>query len=180
MRIAEHIVLSREERAILKTWEHGRSLPQRLVQRARIIRLAADGMRNQDVARVVRVSCPTVHLWRQRFLALRLPGLEKDAPRPGRLPRIPARKIRAVVEATLHTTPPGATHWSTRTTTKARFKRWTEPSLCCRCGLGFPLARHTITSATAPRPCSPRSACWMARSLAIACRGIAIRNLSAS
>ena len=83
MRIAERIVLSREERSRLETWEKGRSLPQRLVQRARIIRLAADGMRNQDVARAVGVSCPTVHLWRQRFLALRLPGLEKDAPRPG-------------------------------------------------------------------------------------------------
>lgn len=120
MRIAERIVLSPEERSTLKTWEKGRSLPQRLVQRARIIRLAADGMRNQEVARVVGVSCPTVHLWRQRFLALRLPGLEKDAPRPGRLPRIPARKVRAVVEATLHTTPPGATHWSTRTMAKAQ------------------------------------------------------------
>src|SRR3989304_9988332 len=120
MRITEHIVLSREERAILKTWEHGRSLPQRLVQRARIIRLAADGMRNQDVARVVRVSCPTVHLWRQRFLALRLPGLGKDAPPPGRLPRIAPRKIKALVEATLHPKPANATHWSTRTMAKAQ------------------------------------------------------------
>jgi transposase len=76
--------------------------------------------RNEDVAQEVGVSCPTVHLWRQRFLALRLPGLEKDAPRPGRLPRISARKVRAVVEATLHTTPPGATHWSTRTMAKAQ------------------------------------------------------------
>lgn len=120
MRIAERIVLSHEERSTLETWGKGRSLPQRLVQRARIIRLAADGMRNQDVARAVGVSCPTVHLWRQRFLVLRLPGLEKDAPRPGRLPRIPARKVCAVVEATLHTTPPGATHWSTRTMAKAQ------------------------------------------------------------
>src|SRR3970040_559488 len=113
MRIAERVVLSPEERSALKTWERGRSLPLRVVQRARIIRLAADGMRNQDVAKAVGVSCPTVHLWRQRFLALRLPGLEKDAPRPGRIPRIPARKIRAVVEAKLDTTPPGATHWGT-------------------------------------------------------------------
>jgi hypothetical protein len=56
-----------------------------------------------------------VQLWRERFLALRLTGLEKDAPRPGRLPRISDAKIRAVIEATLHTTPPAATHWSTRT-----------------------------------------------------------------
>jgi transposase len=120
MRIAERIILSPEERSTLETWEKGRTIPLRLVQRARIIRLASDGMQNQDVAREARVSCPTVHLWRQRFLALRLPGLEKDAPRPGRIPRISARKVRAVVEATLHTTPPQATHWSTRTMAKAQ------------------------------------------------------------
>jgi transposase len=113
-------VLSSEERTTLETRERARSLPLRMVQRARIIRLASEGMRNEDVAREVGVSCPTVHLWRQRFLALRLPGLEKDAPRPGRLPRISARKVRAVVEATLHTTPAGATHWCARTMAKAQ------------------------------------------------------------
>ena len=120
MRIAERIMLSPEERSTLESWERGRSLPLRVVQRAHMIRLAAEGMRNEDVAREVGVSCPTVGLWRQRFLALRLPGLERDAPRPGRIPSVSARKIRAVVEATLQTTPAGATHWSTRTMAKAQ------------------------------------------------------------
>lgn len=120
MRIAERIMLSSEEQSTLESWERGRSLPLRVVQRARIIRLAAKGMRNEDVAREVGVSRPTVHLWRQRFLTLRLPGLEKDAPRPGRIPTISARKVKAVVEATLHTTPQGATHWSTRAMAKAQ------------------------------------------------------------
>jgi transposase len=61
-----------------------------------------------------------VQLWRQRFLSLRLAGLEKDAPRPGSLPRIPQKKVNAVVEATLHTTPANATHWSTRSMAKAQ------------------------------------------------------------
>lgn len=113
-------MLSDEERSTLESWERGRSLAMRVVQRARIIRLAAEGMRNEDVAREVGVSCPTVGLWRQRFLRLRLSGLEKDAPRPGRIPSVSARKIRAVVEATLQTTPTGATHWSTRTMAKAQ------------------------------------------------------------
>ena len=64
-------------------------------------------------------SRPTIQLWRQRFLALRLVGLEKDAPRPGRIPKIPEKKIQAVVEATLHTTPSNATHWSTRSMANA-------------------------------------------------------------
>jgi len=119
-RTAQTIILSPEEQATLETWAHGRSLPARLVQRAQIIRLAAGGALNQDIARELRISRPTVQLWRQRFLALRVPGLEKDAPRPGRIPRISPRKIKAVIEATLHTTPPNATHWSTRTMAKAQ------------------------------------------------------------
>src|SRR6266853_6811647 len=104
---------------MLDKWAAGRSYPLRLVQRAQIIRKAADGLLNQDIARMLRISRPTVQLWRQRFLALRLPGLEKDAPRPGRIPRISYRKVQAVVKATLHTTPPNATHWSARSMAKA-------------------------------------------------------------
>jgi transposase len=82
--------------------------------------MAANGILNQNIAKELRISRPTVQLWRQRFLSLRLPGLEKDAPRPGRKPRIQQRKINAVIEATLHTTPPNATHWSTRTMAHAQ------------------------------------------------------------
>src|SRR5260370_37222364 len=105
---------------MLDKWAAGRSYPLRLVQRAQIIRKAADGLLNQDIARMLRISRPTVQLWRQRFLALRLPGLEIDAPRLGRIPRISYRKVQAVVKATLHTTPPNATHWSARSLAKAQ------------------------------------------------------------
>jgi transposase len=91
-----------------------------MVQRAEIITMAADGVINQDIAERLRVSRPTVQLWRERFLALRVPGLEKDAPRPGRIPSISDNKIRAIVKATLHTKPPAATHWSTRTMADAQ------------------------------------------------------------
>ena len=120
MRSAAPILLSPDERSALAPWVHGRRVAVRLVQRARIIQMAADGVRNQDIARTLGISRPTVQLWRDRFLALRVAGLEKDAPRPGRLPRISERKVRAVVEATLHTTPPAATHWSTRSLATAQ------------------------------------------------------------
>lgn len=114
MNRAERIVLSPQEQATIQRWAQGKRVPMRLVQRARIIQMAANGDFNHDIARRVGISRPTVQLWRERFLALRCPGLEKDAPRSGRIPTIPAHTIQAVVDATLQTKPINATHWSTR------------------------------------------------------------------
>jgi len=114
------ILLSPEERVTLDSWGRGRSLPYRNVIRSKIITMAADGALNQDIAQTLGISRPTIQLWRERFLALRLPGLEKDAPRPGRKPKVPMKKVRAVIEATLHTPPLNATHWSTRSMAKAQ------------------------------------------------------------
>jgi transposase len=120
MKTTAPIILSPQERSKLDTWARGRSIPLRLVQRARIIRMTADGLQSKQIARELDISRPTVQLWRQRFLAFRLAGIEQDAPRPGRIPEIPAKKVQAVVEATLHTTPPNATHWSSRSMAKAQ------------------------------------------------------------
>jgi len=105
---------------MLARWARGRSFQARLVQRARIIQKAADGVLNQDIAQELGVSRPTVQLWRERFLSFRCIGLEKDAPRPGRIPSIPENKVLAVVKATLNTTPPDATHWSVRSMARAQ------------------------------------------------------------
>ena len=120
MRIAPPIILSTAESAALARWSQGRSVAARLVQRARIIQRAAAGAQSKDIAKALGVSRPTVQLWRERFLALRLGGLEKDAPRPGRRPDLPEASVRAVVEATVHTTPPNATQWSTRSMAQAQ------------------------------------------------------------
>ena len=120
MRTAPLIILSPEERSTLGAWARGKKFALRLVQRARVIIMAANGVSNMAIARQLGISRPTVQLWRERFLALRVAGLEKDAPRPGRIPTIPDNKVRAIVEATLHTKPPAATHWSVRTMAKAQ------------------------------------------------------------
>jgi transposase len=120
MRTAPPIILSPDEHVALAKWARGRSLSARLVQRARIIQRAAEGAQSKDIAKTLGVSRPTVQLWRERFLALRLEGLEKDAPRPGRMPDIPEATVRAVVTATVQTTPPNATHWSTRSMAQAQ------------------------------------------------------------
>jgi len=120
MNIAERIILTPQEEATINRWAHGKSFPLRLVQRAKIIQLAAEGVFNHDIAKRLNISRPTVQLWRERFLALRLSGLEKDAPRPGRIPRIRHKKVITIVNATLHTTPSHATHWSARSMAKVQ------------------------------------------------------------
>ena len=119
-RTAAKIMLSPKEENTLNTWSRGKSFPVRLVQRSQIILLAAAGVQSQDIAAKLGTTRPTVQLWRNRFAALRLAGLEKDAPRPGRLPKITPAKITEIVEATLHTKPANATHWSTRTMAAAQ------------------------------------------------------------
>ena len=94
--------------------------PQKLVQRARIVLLAAAGQANSAIAREVGMSRPTVLLWRERFARGGVPGLSYEKPRPGRKPALGPEKIQAVVEATLQSTPPAATHWSVRTMAKAQ------------------------------------------------------------
>jgi transposase len=126
-RTAPPIHLDAAERATLLTWTRSRALPLRQVLRATIILMAGDGATNIEIAAALHQSRPTVQLWRERFLALRLAGLEKDAPRPGRKARISPGKVRAVVEATLHTQPPNATHWSTRS--MGRAQRLSEASV---------------------------------------------------
>ena len=119
MNIGERIIFTPKEEATINRWSQGKSFPLRLIQRAQIIQLAAQGIFNHDIAKRLDISRPTVQLWRERFLAFRLSGLEKDAPRPGRLPKIRHEKVMTIVNATIHTTPSDATHWSTRSMAKA-------------------------------------------------------------
>jgi len=112
--------------------------------------MAANGIPGQRIAHDLDISRPTIQLWRERFLALRLEGLKKDAPRPGRLASIPDRKVRAVVEATLHTKPPAATHWSVRTMARAQGisrmavqRIWTQHNLKPHLVKTFKISRDT-------------------------------------
>jgi DNA-binding CsgD family transcriptional regulator len=79
MRIAQSVQLTKDEKEILTIWARGRRIPARQMQRAKIVLLAAEGHQNKTIAAQLNISRRTVQLWRQRFLALRLPGLEKDA-----------------------------------------------------------------------------------------------------
>ena len=115
MRRACEIRLTVEDKATLERWSRSRSTEARLVERSRIILLAADGLENKGIAAEVGVTRATVSRWRNRFAERGIPGIEKDAPRGGRPPKTRDRLVRKIIEMTTQQKPANATHWSTRT-----------------------------------------------------------------
>jgi len=65
------------------------------------------------------VGVPTVRRWRRRYHDKGVDGLLKDATRPSRIKPLSAETIAKVVDMTLHTKPPAATHRSVRSMAKA-------------------------------------------------------------
>jgi hypothetical protein len=88
MRIAATVILTNEQQAKLEAYAHGRRTPARVVLRARIVLLAAEGRQDLEIARLLSIVPRTAARWRVRFLSDGVAGLEHDAPRPGRTPSI--------------------------------------------------------------------------------------------
>src|SRR3970040_2530738 len=116
----EALEVSEEARRTLEGWVSARTSPQRIVMRARIVLLAAQGLANRHIAREVQSSRPTVILWRNRFAAGGVAPLREDAPGRGRPASITRAKVKGIIEAPTQTRPRAATHWSTRTLAKAQ------------------------------------------------------------
>jgi transposase len=114
MRVAQPISLDEQARKQLQKQARGRSTAARVVLRSRIVLLAADGLENKQIAAKLRVAPRMVALWRGRFVASGIEGLLKDAPRPGRRPKVGSETVAALVAKTTQSMPANATHWSTR------------------------------------------------------------------
>ena len=115
MKLACAITLNETERATLEKWARGKRTPARLVTRAKIVLLASQGRLNKEIALEVGIGRDTAGRWRERFSKRGLAGIEKDAPRGGRLPTVRNRVASRIIETTTQSKPENATHWSTRT-----------------------------------------------------------------
>src|SRR3984957_18788202 len=115
MRIARPVVLEQQEQGALEQLARGRSLPARLVERARIVLRAAAGMRDQQIASELGITPEKAARWRNRYLDGGIGALEKDASRPGRPRTITGARTAEVIHKTTQEKPFNATHWSTRT-----------------------------------------------------------------
>lgn len=112
MRVAPEIILTNEEHAELSKLACSKRSSVRLVQRARIVLRAADGMQNKDIAQQLGVGRMQVARWRERYAESRLAGIERDLPRGAPPAKVDVARL---VELTTQTKPAAATHWSTRT-----------------------------------------------------------------
>ena len=109
------ITISAADSDRLEQLVRDRNTAQKVVWRARIVLLAAEGLAATVIAAATGKSQLTVRRWRRRFLVKGVEGLLKDASRPPRRMPLTAEKIAEVVHMTLHAKPANATHWSLRT-----------------------------------------------------------------
>ena len=82
------IVLTQREQTDLETMARQYTSPYYQVVRAKTILMAAQGLRNDQIAARVSLPRQIVSKWRKRFFEERLDGLE-NLPRPGRPPTFP-------------------------------------------------------------------------------------------
>jgi len=87
------ITLTREEQAVLEERAARYTAPYRDVVRAKIVLLAATGLRNDLIAFRLSVPRQIVSKWRKRFFYQRVAGLEEE-PRGGRPARFSPQRRR--------------------------------------------------------------------------------------
>jgi len=107
------------DRAELERRARSKGAPARVVARARIVLLAADGLTGAQIAGRAGCTEPTVIKWRRQYAERGLAGLE-DAPRPGGPKTVLTDEVvRQILAATVTSLPEplraaGLTRWSSR------------------------------------------------------------------
>ena len=109
-RVAPALTCTPEEKNALIQLSRSRSEEARLVERAKIVLLCLDGMRNDDVARELLVRPNTVGVWRKRFSEKGIAGL-RDQPRSGK-PVVYGPELKGRILSQLEQPPPeGLARW---------------------------------------------------------------------
>ncbi len=138
MGVIRRIELSAQDREDLQRVVRASSSEVRLVERARIVLCAGEGLKGEEIARRVGCSKPTVVKWRGRYARDGIDGLA-DAPRPGP-PLTHGPETRALLIAKACTRPPA-------TESGARQERWTYEQLGAAVGMSGSQAHAILARA---------------------------------
>jgi len=114
------ITVSESEVEQLERWVKAGHTPQSIALRSLIILETHRGQSAAAIGRTLKVSQPTIRLWKRRFKDGGPQALTSIAPGRGRKRQISRQKVSALVAATQQTKPAGQTHWSCRTMARAK------------------------------------------------------------
>lgn len=113
MRVAPAVLIPETDRETLLKWSRGQAVEARLVERAKVVLLAAEGKQDVEIADEMDITRDKARRWRGRYIDGGLKAIEADAPRSGRPRELPKQLEAKIVQAT--TNPPKhVTHWSVR------------------------------------------------------------------
>src|SRR5215469_182976 len=113
-RPAPKIELSAEEKATLLGWMRSTKTERRMVERARVILLASNGLSGKEIAARMETRTARVSKWLRRFAKERIAGL-LDAPRPGEKRRKYSETTEEQILKALDEPPPaGYSRWNGR------------------------------------------------------------------
>jgi putative transposase len=155
------VCLSEEERAGLEQLVRAHRTAQQVALRARIVLAAAAGANNEQIARQLGISVPTVRTWRSRWVGLQAAPLAvlplearlTDVPRSGRPRQITAEQECQIVALACERPVEGGrpiSHWTGRELAEEVVRRGILPRLSPR-HAGRLLKRGTCSrTASAP------------------------------
>lgn len=105
------VELTEQERQTLTQWTSAGTTEHRLVERAQIILLAAEGRSSQDIADQLETRTARVSKWRTRFAKQRIEGLS-DAARSGKPAKYTAETEKRMLALLDQPPPKGHAQWS--------------------------------------------------------------------
>ncbi|HEX4340392.1 MAG TPA: helix-turn-helix domain-containing protein [Polyangiaceae bacterium] len=111
---SRRLILDAERRRELEAFVARADARPAHVRRAKVVLLAADGLRNNEIARRLSLSVGQVSRIRNRYQQASIEGLA-DRPRGGRKDHaVPPEKKRLVLSIAQSTPPVGRVRWTTR------------------------------------------------------------------
>lgn len=135
------LTLSQEEQSRLEELVRRHGTPQQLAKRGRMVLGAAEGKRNAEIARELKVSVDTVRSWRGRWISLQAIALSDlsvaerltDAPRPGKPSQISAeQRCQMVALACEQPKERPISHWTGREIAEEMMQRGIVQSISPR------------------------------------------------
>ena len=128
---ATPIVLTEQERSALEAMMRSAKTEHVIVERARMVLLAAEGRSTRSIAAELGTWPGRVSRWRRRFARERLGGLH-DLPRPGPAPHYTVDTGKPILALLDQAPPAGDGRWTARRANCATCRTSTSGASCAR------------------------------------------------